>query len=319
MSKQHQTCLVCGERLEEPHVYGDRLYCETHLSQFSDDLAALWQTGLLILLSLAVLVGTIAIANAVAPNPSGPTRLLANALVIGLPSIGWLILITQRLDGEDGAAPSLVSALFVLGSLMAAAVVRPLTNEILALGGRLAATSPANRFVANVLILGMLHAFVLYGIVRYSVWRTTSFSLRVHGVLYASAAGLGYAATQVGLFALERGGLSMLSGGLTLLTRALPFATASLIVGYFLGINRFENQPFYYLPSGVALAGAVCGVLLYAGTELNNIRLNITTDGFSPWPGFVVNVLALTIAFGAVYGLLQRQNTITKARLRLRG
>jgi hypothetical protein len=86
-----------------------------------------------------------------------------------------------------------------------------------------------------------------------------------------------------------------------------------------LGRNRFEDLPIVYLTSGLGIAALLNGVLLYAGTELNNIRLGIDQDGFSPWPGFVFSMAVLIATYAAVYGLTRRHNALTRARLAAEG
>ena len=119
------------------------------------------------------------------------------------------------------------------------------------------------------------------------------------------------------LFIIDRNGLTFLNGGLHTLTHFAPYLAPSLILGYFLGRNRFEDLPFYYLTAGVALATFVNGLLLYVANELNLGPLRIASDGFAPWPGFIVNMIVLLIVYAAVFGLLKRHNSLTRARIGL--
>jgi hypothetical protein len=135
--------------------------------------------------------------------------------------------------------------------------------------------------------------------------------------MFSLASGWGYASMTNALFVLDRNGLTLLNGGLYTLAHFGPYLSPSLILGYFLGRNRFEDLPFYYLTAGVTLAAFVNGVLLYAANELNIGPLRISSDGFAPWPGLIVNMIVLLLVYSAVYGLLKRHNGLTRARIGL--
>jgi RsiW-degrading membrane proteinase PrsW (M82 family) len=309
-------CTVCGKELAEPKVYGSRSYCETHLAAFWEDVPPTWRASTMTVgLILLAIVGLVIVNQFFAENMH---RLIRLAISIGIalfPAFAWLVLLYRTAARRRIARPSLLPTIFILAALLAAAVTRPLLFELVDLDAWLWRTTASNRFLGNILIAGFFHTFVLYAIVRYTVWRTPAFTHRVHGVLYELAAALGYATMLNLLFVLEQGGLASLNGGLRLITRLCAYLAPSLIIGYYLGRNRFEDMPFYYLTMGQVMAAVLNGLLLYAGSELNNIGLSIDQDGFSPWPGLVLNLAALIAAVVAIYGLLQRHNKLTRARL----
>jgi RsiW-degrading membrane proteinase PrsW (M82 family) len=248
-------------------------------------------------------------------EPQGTIRFIIGIGLSVLPGLAWLFFIYRNATRTHTEIPALLLIVFVLAALFAAAIVRPLLYSLINLDDWLASTTPSNRFLGSILIGGFSHAFVLYAIVRYTVWQTPAFTRRVDGVLYELAAGWGYTSAFNLLFVLDQGGLTLLNGSLRLITQTGAYLSASLIIGYFLGRNRFENLPFFYLGLGFVLAAIINGLLLYAGSELNNIRLGFDQSGFSPWPGLVVVLLVLALSFGTVYGLFRRHNALTKARL----
>ncbi len=309
-------CVVCGRALADTREYGGRTFCRTHLAMFSDDVRPVWRSSVLTFLMMALLVAGVAGGQLVLHNSmAGTARILVGMVVSVVPALAWMLLIYRA--GQRGrlALSPLLPTIFVLAALIAAAATRPVLFDLLQINVWLARTSASNRFLGNILIYGMLHAFILYAVVRYSVWQTVYFDHRADGVLYALAAGLGYAAALNVLYVLDQNGLTLLNGSLRLIGQTCAYLSSALIVGYFLGRNRFEDLPFYYMGAGVALAGAVGGLLLYAGNELDRIRLNLTSVGFSPWPGLVLSVVVLIATFAAVYGLFSRHNALTKARL----
>lgn len=309
-------CTVCGRDLIEQRTYGSRSYCEEHLHAFWQDLPALWQASVATFLFTIVLAVIVTIVSVVFnPTLNGTERAAIGVGVSILPAIVWLVTFQQiNFRSNVGFSP-LIPTVFVLSMLTAAAISRPFLMEIVRIDEWLPQVSAANRLLATVLVPGFSHAFLLYAVIRYTVWQTPAFERRVDGVLYGFVAGWGYAITQNTLTVLDRGGLDLLNGTFWILSRTAAFLAASLVVGYFLGRNRFEDLPFYYLTAGVAAAAVLNGFLLFAGSSLNQVRLNLTSDGYTAWPGLLISLLVLIGTFGAVYGLFNRHNALTKARL----
>ncbi len=316
MAKTYGQCIVCGETLVEKFQYGRRLYCPKHLAAFYQDITPIWQASTLTFLLVLALIAGVAISSAILHDDLPHTQQIAGGLVVTLaPGLVWIVLLLRARNRQHEQISSLMLAIFVLAALIAAAVIRPFLDNLVNLNAWLARATPGHRFLSNILIGGMTHAFALYVVIRYTVWRTSSFVHRVDGVLYGLAAGFGYSAAINALMVLDLGGLAMLNGYLRLISQMAAYLATSLVVGYFLGRNRFEDMPFYYLASGVALAGALNGGLLYAGSALDRVRLGLTSDGYSPWPGLVISLFALIVTYSAVFGLLHRHNALTKARV----
>ncbi|HOA23838.1 MAG TPA: hypothetical protein PK801_06910 [Aggregatilineales bacterium] len=309
-------CTVCGLRLSERLTYRGRNYCRRHLETFSDDVDPLWQTSLFILgLLLAVIVALAIAGQFFGAEVTGAPRIILGVAISVLPALLWLFFLTRLAALREVELSPLLPTMFVLAALIAAAIARPLLFEIIDLDGWLAQATASSRLSANILLGGSIHAFLLYAMVRYTVWQTPSFEHRADGVLYGLVTSWGYAATYNTLFVFDYGGVSLVNGSYRILTQTFAFLVTGLVLGYFLGRNRFEDMPFYFMSAGVALAGFLNGFLFYAGTELNNIAVNLTSDGFSPWPGLLFNLAFLVLTFAAVYGLLRRHNKLTKLHL----
>ncbi len=309
-------CTVCGQETTEITGYGGRYYCPTHLHRFSENVPLIWRASTLTFsLMLLAVLGT-GIASLILPaETQDAPRLAVSVGYAVLPALIWLLILYQAAARGRLELSPLLPTVFVLAALIAAAVTRPFLSDLLALNLWLTRTSQINRLLGNLLICGPINVFALYAIVRYTVWHTPIFTRRTDGILYALAAGWGYTTAINLMFVIDLGGLTLLSGSLRLVGQTCAYLAPSLVIGFVLGHNRFENLPFYYLPAGVTAAGVLNGALLYAGSELNSTRLDLTASGFSPWPGVVISLLTLAGVFGAVYGLLKRYNALTEARL----
>jgi hypothetical protein len=267
---------------------------------------------------LSLMVGG-AIANQlIASEPTGITRVVISSIYAIGPALLWQTIILRSYRRSKFSLSPLEPAIFLIAALFAAAITRPIVGEWLAFDLWLSRASTTNRFLTQILITGAFHVFVQYAIIRYVVWQTPAFSRRVDGVLYGLSAGMGYSAAFGLLTMLDAGGYTLLSGGLRLLTQQCAILTGSIVLGYFMGRNRFENMTFTYLGLGFGLAAFLTGFLRFAGIGLNNTRLGFDTSGFSPWPGIIVTTITLIFTIAAIYGLLKRHNALTIARLESR-
>jgi hypothetical protein len=317
MTAQASTeCTVCKRRLLDLREFGKRPYCDEHIAAFTQDIPSLWQASIFTFGLLVFLIAAVGIGGGVlGANPTGVAAVAVGVTLAVLPGLLWMGVLYRSSNRRHAHLSPLVPTLFVLGALLAAAFTRPVLYDLLKFSDWLSRTNASNRFLGTVLLAGFLHMFLMYALVRYSVWRTPVFTRRVDGVLYALAAHWGYASMLGALFVIERDAITLLNGGLRVIMQLPAYVAPGLVLGYFLGRNRFEDMPFYYLSSGLAMAAALNGLLLYAGTELNNVSLSFTQDAYSPWPGVVFNLLALILSYGAILGLLRRHNALTRARL----
>jgi RsiW-degrading membrane proteinase PrsW (M82 family) len=309
------TCTVCGRTLNTRNEYGSRLYCDTHLHRFAEDVRPVWRASATALVFTLLMIVGLVIANQLWPDTGDFAKLLVSAAVSLLPAAIWLLTLFRSTPRLPGGLSNSVVIIFVLSALLAAAISRPLLLEVVNVDDWLGRTTPINRFAGNVLINGFFHAFMLYAVVRYATWNSPTFERRVDGILFELAAGWGYLTMLNLLFVFDQDALSFLNGDLRLIAQMCAFLAPSLILGYVIGRNRFEDFAFYYLSGGLVLAAGVNGLLLYAGSELNTIRLNLAQDGFSPWPGLVISLIILIVIYAVINGLLRRHNALTRARL----
>jgi RsiW-degrading membrane proteinase PrsW (M82 family) len=221
------------------------------------------------------------------PPPGSPFRLLTGLVQIVFPALAWLFFVYWQ-EARTGSA---------------------LSAQLFALREWLPTARTSTRLLENVLLVGFTHIALIYAVVRYTVWRTPAFARRTDGPLYTVGAGLGYATMLNLIFLLEGGGLDPVNGAFRFIDQTAAHLSASVVLGFYLGRNRFADLPAWYLPSGVGLAALVDGFMLYASAELNNTRLGLTRDAFSPWPGAIFSMLAGLIAFSAIYGIQRRINS----------
>lgn len=308
-------CTVCFESLEHDHgVFGNRAYCPKHLKSFMLDRPSLWRATLVSIGSAIALVLLIAIATeSLSFAPQGITRTIINLAFVLLPPLFWLFTFYR----EDNAVPISILAVIIVSALVEAALARPFLLGVIQLEQWLSHVPANSRLLNHILLGGMTHAFLMYATVRYTVWRTPSFQRQMDGFLYGMLTGWGYGTTANILLILDHGSVTPLNGGMQLLGQAFIFLTGGIILGYYLGRNRFEDLPPYYLSLGVGLATLVMGVGFYASHELNSGRLNLTRDGYSPWPGGIISLVILGTSFTLAYVLMRRDNALARTRIEM--
>jgi RsiW-degrading membrane proteinase PrsW (M82 family) len=304
-------CLVCGRPLgPDAHLLTGRAYCTKHLAELSQDRPGLWRATGGLMVSSFILVILSLLGNLILPPPPGsPFRLLIGLVQIVFPALVWLFFVYWQEARAGSALSAQLFALLVLGGLVGLAIGRPLLTGALAMREWLPTARTSTRLLENILLVGFTHIALIYAVVRYVVWRTPAFARRTDGPLYAVGVGLGYATMLNLIFLLEEGGLDPVNGAFRFIDQTAAHLSASVVLGFYLGRNRFADLPAWYLPSGVGLAALVDGFMLYASAELNNTRLGLTRDAFSPWPGAIFSMLGGLIAFSAIYGIQRRVNS----------
>jgi hypothetical protein len=174
-------------------------------------------------------------------------------------------------------------AVVILGGLAASGVAVPLT-AIFAAEEWLSTASGLDRIIGYTLTVGVVHEFLKYAVLRYSVWRT-EFNTRLDAVAYAMAAAIGFATALNIHFALSNT-LNLASAALRMTEITLAQVAISPILGFVLYELRKPNV-FVLIP--------VLGVLIAA---LFNALSIVIRAGL-----IVAGVSRTSTANNAIYGL----------------
>lgn len=267
----------------------------------------MWISSLLLILALA---GFVALAVLVAPQYlTGLTgwQLVALGLVMALvPALLWLVFfyLQDRLAPEPKGN---VFGVFMLGGLVAAAVGQPVIERIFQVQDWMY-TAWWVQLLASILVIGFVQEFLVYASVRYSIYRSREFDERVDGVIYAIAAGLGYATVLNFQYVMDHGGVDIGVGAMTVTINALAQAGFAGIIGYFLGQAKFETTPRYWLALGVMLAAILNGVFFFLEDQVTLRGLQ-----FAPLNGVILAGVFAFVILAIVFFLIRRANTETLA------
>ncbi len=291
---------------------GGRAYCERHYAKVTQDRPSVWRAGLgHILGQVAFVLLVVARASLLKPTLTG-WALVASGLVLALvPALLWLIFFYQQ-DRLEPEPKGYVLGVFILGALLAQAAGIPLLEEVFDVHHWLP-SSPWANLLGSILVIGFTQEFLKYAAVRYSIYPSTEFDGRVDGVVYGTAAGLGYATMLNVHYVVASGGVNLQAGVIRIVITTLAQASFAGLTGYFLGRARFEDEPIWWLPSGVALAAVLNGLFTYLRGELTTTGLGLAGGGFNPWPGLILAAIFAGATFGTLFYLIRRANQLTLA------
>lgn len=282
------------------------------LEKVAHNRIGLWTS--VILLGL-VLAGFVLLVNWLAPSlPASLASwqlLLAGVLLSSVPAVIWLAFFYLQ-DRREPEPKHHVVGVFLLGGLLAAAIGQPVIEDLFRVQEWMYETWWI-QLLASILIIGFVQEFLKYAAVRFSVYNSSEFDERVDGVIYATAAGLGYATVLNFAYVLDHGGVDLGVGVMTMTINALAHASFAGVTGYFLGQAKFETTPPTWMPVGVTLASLANGVFFFLEDQ-------VTLQGlrFSPLNGVILAAVFAVVLFVLVFFLIRRSNAETLAIARLR-
>jgi RsiW-degrading membrane proteinase PrsW (M82 family) len=227
-----------------------------------------------------------------------------------VPALIWLFAFLQQ-DRLEPEPKRYVFGVFILGALLAQAVGQPLIRDFFGIQNWASGNALVN-ILASILIAGFIQEFLKYAAVRYTVFYSGEFDERVDGIIYGAAAGLGYATMLNVQYIISNGGVDLGIGVMRVATTALAQASFAGVVGYFLGIAKFERKGPLWLPLGLTLAAVLNGVVSYVLGQVTRLG----GFSFNPWYGLVVAVIIAGGTFYALFMLIRRLNAATLAEAR---
>lgn len=265
---------------------------------------ALWTAGVGQILALLVFVAVVTIVARFLPVLGGGPLLLAGVILALIPALIWLLFFYQQ-DRLEPEPKTYVLSVFALGALAASGVGIPLVRDALRINDWLY-SDQITHLLGSILAVGFVQEFLIFAAVRFSVYQSAEFDERVDGIIYATAAGLGFATMLNFDYVVSRGGVDLAVGVMRVTVAALAHASIAGVLGYFLGQAKFEHTPAYYLPGGFVLAAVLNGVFFWAQDIVTVRGLTIT-----PFYGLVLAVAVAVVLLGVVFWLIRRANAET--------
>ena len=300
-------CRVC--ELPATHRVGSYTLCEHHFSLATRERPHVWRTqavaiGILFVLAVAAtLVSTIA-----GRDLAGAPLVLIGLLVALVPAVVWLVLF-YREDRVEPEPRRLVAGVFACGALLAAAVGIPLLENVLQLGGWVGTNLPV-QVLANILAVGLIPAALVFAAVRFTVYGSGEFDEATDGVIYGTAAGLGYATVlNVGLI-VDAGGANLSFASIHVVLTALTVGGVGGLVGFFMSGQKLRARPVWWSAAGVAMGAVLIGLYVTIRTVVSTGTATFMGVLAGPWVGLILAV----ILAGSITALLTRTIRVEIAR-----
>jgi len=296
-------CVVCNEPIKGVgRMLSGRGYCEKHYRRAVQGHSGAWRATLGLIAGLFVFVGLISVfASASAGMLQGAGLIAAGLILAAVPAVIWL-LVFYRQDRLEPEPKRYVFGVFVLGGALAGAIGQPLINDFFRVN-TWADFSMWTKIAADILVVGMAQAFLIYAAVRYTVFRSDEFDEPVDGIIYGAAAGLGYATMLNISYIVSHGGVDLGVGALRVAVVALAYASFGGVVGYFLGQAKFAAHGPFWLPFGVLATSVLNGLVTVALSAVSRVGLQAT-----PLRGMVLAAALAGVTFVLLFAFMRRSN-----------
>jgi RsiW-degrading membrane proteinase PrsW (M82 family) len=264
-----------------------------------------WRDELMLIAGLLVFVGIVYALNSTFNAFLNGRNLLAAGVIIALvPAFIWLAFfyLQDRLEPEP---KQFVLGMFVLGAVLAAAVGIPLVENVFHISHWLYADTMTT-LVGGILVVGFTQEFIKYAAVRYTMYHSDEFDEVTDGIVYATAAGLGYATMLNIQFVVSNGGVDLGAGVIRMAVVALAQASFAGITGYFLGRAKFESEPIWWMPLGITLAAVMNGLFNWMRGRVVQSGVSLTGASVNPWLGLAFAAVVAFVTMGVLVLLMRR-------------
>ena len=141
---------------------------------------------------------------------------------------------------------------------------------------------------------------------RYTIYHSDEFDEVPDGIVYATAAGLGYATMLNIQFVLSNGGVDLGAGVIRMAVVALAQASFAGITGYFLGRAKFESEPIWWMPLGITLAAVMNGLFNWLRGRVVQSGVSLTGASTNPWLGLAFAAVVAFVTMGLLVWLMRR-------------
>lgn len=223
------------------------------------------------------------------------------ALLIALfPAVLWVRFswLSERAALEPRQGLLLVA---VIAALAANAVGVPFINNVLRPDEWLPLSGAVSRIIGYAFTLGVVHEFIRYLVVRFTVW-PGQYRTRLDAVAYGAAAAVGYATVLNLHFVLSVDPTPDIAA-VRVFDELVRQVAGGIVVGYGLAEVRFNARPFpFLLAAAIAFATLITGITIPVASGLANVTLSVDSPvtAASPLRGFLFSALLMVSVAAAL-------------------
>ncbi len=298
------TCRICDE--PATRALGEYAFCDRHFEKATRARPAGWQADVA---SIVVLIGFVVLVyvldGLLGPQLSGPALTAVGLILAIVPAVVWLGFFYRR-DRLEPEPRTLVVGEFILGALVATAIGIPVIDQVFDVGGWLF-TSPLVHLAGSILVVGFVQSGLTYLTVRLSVYGSLEFDERTDGIIYGTAVGLGFATALNVVFVTDSGGVDLGTGAIRIVLTSLAYASFGGVIGYFLGRQKFEPRPIWWMPAGVALAATLNGLFFFLRSTVGRGTIEGPLEAIAPWIGLALAAVLAAAVTAVLSRLIRRE------------
>ena len=269
-------------------------------------------SSVLTLVALSVFVGVAyGLDLLLKPSFSSEGLMVIGVVMALIPAMAWLFFFYQQ-DQREPEPKGLVAQVFILGGLLAMAIGIPLVEDVYHVSTWIFENIWVN-LAGAILVIGLSQEFLKFAAVRFSVYSSAEFDERTDGIIYATAAGLGFATVLNIVFVVNSGGVNLGVGALRVTLTALAEASFAGITGYFLSRQKFDHPPVWWMPTGVFIAATLNGIFYTVYGTLSKATISSSGAYMRPWVGLVLAIILSVSVTGLLSWFIRRdQNRIVE-------
>jgi len=243
-----------------------------------------------------------------------PFWLLVTGIIMALiPAAAWIFFF-YRQDQREPEPKGMVLQVFVLGALLAAAIGIPLLDKVFNVTSWVF-TNTLTHILGGILVIGFTQEFLKLIAVRFSVYDSPEFDERTDGIIYATAAGLGYATILNIAFIVNSGGVNLGMGAIRVVLTALAQASFAGITGYFLSSEKLDKHPVWWLPLGLVIAAVLNGLFFFLYGTLTRPVISLAGGQVNPWWGLILAIAVAGVTTGILSWLIHRDQARKQAEV----
>lgn len=237
---------------------------------------------------------------------------LLAAVMSAIPALLWVGYFYLQ-DRNEPEPKHYVFGVYLVGAFVAAPVAQFLIDMVApdTTSGVTFATFSAERVVWAVLVVGVAQELAKYAVVRYSIYLSPEFDEPMDGIIYMTAAGIGFATYEnyqylQGL----HGTVFMSTGAANAVVATLAHGCFAGVLGYALGLAKFSGgtsgRRQLILVAGLAAAAVLNGVFALIEDVVKTSGLDI-----QPWRGVAYAAGFAAVVFFAISLLMRRHLAIS--------
>ena len=195
-----------------------------------------------------------------------------------------------------------VLGILILGALLASSIGQPVIQNSFRVQDWMGENWKIS-ILTSIFVVGFVQEFLKYAAVRYTIYYSSEFDERVDGIIYAAAAGLGYATVLNLQYVIGNGGVHLGVGVLRITINALAQASFAGITGYFLGRAKFEDMGALWLPAGVTLAAVLNGIVTFVLNRAPSLGSTVRDASLNIWYSLIAAAIVAGVTFIVLFFL----------------